>query len=381
VVEDNIVKDLLRWQNLISFGGGLPDPALFPLSELKEIVNRVIDEQGPRAFEYAPTEGIDELREEVLRFKGFRDTINNVMITAGSQEALDLLIRILLKPGDVVVVERPTYFVAVKLLRRREARIIDVPIRDDGIDAESLKDAVKRYRPRLIYVMPNFQNPSGVTMSEEKRRLVIDLAEEIGSVVIEDDPYSYLNYGGPLMPHLRELSDNVVYVSTFSKVVVPGLRVGFVVAPENIVKSLSDLKQLTTISSPTLSQLIIYKVLRDGYVEKFLSRYREAYKVKRDAMLSALSEHMPEGAYWTKPMGGMFVWLTVPGISFSSILNKAINEYGIAYVPGSNFCIEPSDCDESVRLNFTYTKLDNVNEGVRRLGVLIKRTLGYNEQA
>jgi len=366
---------------LISFGGGLPDPALFPLSELKEIVNRVIDEQGPRAFEYAPTEGIDELREEVLRFKGFRDTINNVMITAGSQEALDLLIRILLKPGDVVVVERPTYFVAVKLLRRREARIIDVPIRDDGIDAEGLKDAVKRYRPRLIYVMPNFQNPSGVTMSEEKRRLVIDLAEEIGSVVIEDDPYSYLNYGGPLMPHLRELSDNVVYVSTFSKVVVPGLRVGFVVASENIVKSLSDLKQLTTISSPTLSQLIIYKVLRDGYVEKFLSRYREAYKVKRDVMLSALGEHMPEGAYWTKPMGGMFVWLTVPGISFSSILNKAINEYGVAYVPGSNFCIEPSDCDESVRLNFTYTKLDNVNEGVRRLGVLIKRTLGYNEQA
>ncbi|MCD6357707.1 MAG: aminotransferase [Thermoprotei archaeon] len=381
------VRELLKWigRDVISLGGGIPDPSSFPARDLREILDDILSSRPEVALQYAPTEGVDELREELARFmgrRGIKASADNVVVTAGSQEALELLARILIDKGDVVFMENPTYLGAIQAFRIYEPRMLGVPLDGEGMRVDVLEGKLKRARAqglrvKAIYVIPTCQNPTGISLSGDRRKRLLELAEEYDFLVVEDDPYSYFVFEGASPPPLKSLdtSGRVIYLSTASKVLAPGLRVGWLVAEEELLDKVVTAKQAVTLQTSTLSQFVLLEALRRGVVERQLPRLRKIYRSKRDAMLEALDEYMPDGVKWTRPSGGMFVWLEVPeALDMSALLYRALRRYKVAYVPGTAFHVEGGG-HNTARLSYSYPPVEAIREAIRRLASLISDSL------
>ncbi len=383
----SIIRDLLRLTeqpSIISLAGGLPAPESFPAEELTTAAERVLAENPLAALQYGPTEGYRPLRTFVVEranAMGLNVALDQVMITSGSQQALDLIGRRLLGPGDLVVVEDPTYLGALQAWYPRLPQYMTVPLDFDGMDVTALDNMLKRVRPTFLYTTPTFQNPTGVTLSNERRRALIEVASRHNLPIIEDDPYGELYYDDerprPLAAFDVEKHGklrNVVYVSTFSKLLSPGLRVGWVAAPSNLVSKLVQVKQGVDLHSSSLAQATAYEACRDGLLDRHIPIIRAIYRKRRDAMLAAMQQHMPEGVNWTTPGGGMFVWLMLPpGVDATELFHKAI-ENEVAFVPGEPFYANGGG-GHAMRLNFSLPSVEQIEEGIQRLARAIRQMI------
>jgi len=377
------VRELLKVTErpgVISFAGGLPAPELFPTEKVAEVCQRILLEAGSVALQYGATEGYRPLRELIaqqMRSEGVRVTSDNVLITTGSQQAIDLVGKIFLDPGDPVVVESPTYLAAVQAWSAYEADFVGVRSDESGMDVDHLETVMHRL-PKLIYCLPNFQNPSGVTLSTERRERLVDISLRYGVPLVEDDPYRDLRFEGPHLPRLITLESatqvarddyhgTVISLSSFSKILAPGLRVGWVIAAPEVIFQLTQAKQGTDLHTSMLDQMIAYEMLRSGFLEEHKQLVAQAYHERRDAMLEALAEHFPADAHWTRPQGGMFLWVELPeSIDATELLEKAL-EQQVAFVPGQGFHVDGGG-HNTMRLNFSNSAPAQIREGIRRLG-------------
>ena len=324
------IRELLKLTespDIISFAGGLPAPEIFPVDEYLAATERVLrGEDGPLALQYSTTEGYRPLREMIAQRTsryGIHVTGDNVLITSGSQQALDLLGKIFINRGDRILVEAPTYLGALQAWNAYGAEYVTVPTDEYGMDTDELEKAL-RTGPKFIYALPNFQNPTGVTLSLERRKRLVELAEQYGVPIIEDDPYGQLRYEGEHLPSLvtldAQLKDhcdlcytgNVIYLSTFSKTLAPGIRVAWVIAPPNVIRKLVLAKQGADLQTSTINQVVTYEMTREGFLDRHIKTIRDIYRARRDAMLSAMQEHFPHSVQWTKPEGGLFLWGILP---------------------------------------------------------------------
>ncbi|ABO09076.1 aminotransferase-like domain-containing protein [Pyrobaculum calidifontis] len=379
------IRELLKWAtvDVISFGGGMPDPSTFPVEDIQKIVNYVLEAYPHKALQYGSTEGVYELRQEIAKFSeehhGIKTKAENVLVTVGSQEALELLGRVFINPGDVVITENPTYLAALQAWRVYQPKLVGIPMDEHGMIVELLEDKVRELlargeRIKFIYTIPTAQNPTGITMTQDRRKYLLEVAERYDLLIVEDDPYSYFLFEPIQVAPIKALdkSDRVIYLSTASKIFAPGFRLGWVVASEEVIKWFYLAKQSLNLNTSNFVQYIFLEGLRRGVVTKNLPRVKELYKRKRDAMLAALETYMPEGVRWTRPSGGMFVWATVPPqIDTRELLRKAVTQYKVAFIPGHGFFVDES-VKNAMRLNFTYPSFEQINEGIRRLALAIK---------
>lgn len=392
-LKSSAIRELLKiTQNpeIISFAGGLPAPDVFPVQRFREACAKVLDKSAKTALQYGATEGYEPLREMIARHTsryGIKAKPENVLITSGSQQALDFIGKLLINPGDRVLVEAPTYLGALQAFSMYGAEYIAVPSDHDGIRSDLLEKPL-RSGPKFMYVLPNFQNPGGTTLSEGRRQELVLLADRFGIPIIEDDPYGQLRYEGehltPLVvldrENLRRDSGyslgNVLYLSTFSKTLAPGLRLGWIVAPADVIAKLVQLKQGADLHTSTFAQMVAYEVARDGFLDTHVKLIRKVYGERRDVMLSALEEFFPPEVTWTRPKGGLFLWMTLPKAMDCQKLFEAALKEKVAFVPGDSFYTNGhEDGRRHLRLNFSYGHPDQIREGVRRLSLAVKRQL------
>ncbi len=357
--------------DVISFANGWPDPSLYPRDALETVLERVARRKDLDVYGPSPTEGEPELRAALsqwLRTFGIRATADQVLITAGAQEGLNLLARALLSPGDVAIVERPTWPGAALAFRWAGAEVVAVPVDDHGIQPELLEDMFVRYRPKLLYLIPTFHNPTGVVLSAERRRKVLALAEQFRVPVIESDLYGRLALDGTAPPPLKALDDGglVIYQGSFSKMVVPGLRVGWLVGPPAAVAALSEAKMLAQLCTATMPQCVAAEILSQGHLDRHLPVLQRAYRTRRDRMVSALHEHCQELRFRVAA-GGTYLWVRLPPPLKAGALLPVAVQHGVAVRPGSDFTLDAAG-DEYVRLCFAAQTPRKILEGVRRLG-------------
>lgn len=380
------VRELLKLTvqpSIISFAGGLPAPELLPVSEVKEAATAVLEDRGAQALQYGETEGIPELRDWVAaKFSTGRRPLTraNVAITTGAQQALDLLGRILLDDGDRVVVENPTYLALLTAWRPLGVEFLAAPCDAGGLLPEQLGSWASS-RPKLLYTTPNFQNPSGTTLDLARRTAIVGWARQEGVVMVEDDPYGALRYEGVDLPSLGELdgetgrAEQVISVGSFSKTLAPGLRVGWVIAPEPVVEKLVQAKQATDLHTSSFSQHVIRVLLARGVLETQLPRLRQTYRERRDCMLQAMTHHFPKAVTWTRPEGGMFLLVRLPTHVAARELLPAALDRGVAFVPGEEFHLD-GEGKNTLRLNFSNASPERIEQGIERLGALLHQRLG-----
>jgi 2-aminoadipate transaminase len=386
------VRELLKLTEqpgLISFAGGLPAPELFPVQRCEDACLTVLREHGAQALQYSATEGYRPLREMIARHTcrfGVNVSPDNILITASSQQALDLIGKVFINPGDHIVVERPTYLGALQAWNLYQAQYISVPVDDEGMEVVPLESAL-RAGPKFLYALPNFQNPTGVTISLERRRKIVALADHYGVPILEDDPYGQLRYEGDHVPSIaaidagyqsndgRPYTGNVIYMSTFSKTLAPGLRLGWIVASEGVMERLVLAKQATDLHTSTFTQMVAYEMARGGFIDEHVRTMRRAYRERRDAMLAAMQDFFPPAITWTRPSGGLFLWVRFPvEMDASDILREAIRER-VAFVIGSAFFADGCG-HNTARLNFSNADVAQIREGIRRLGGVLHRMMG-----
>ena len=392
-VTSSVIRELLKLTekpDIISFAGGLPAPEVFPRAEIAAGCEKVLREQGSVALQYASTEGYLPLRELLVRHMaryGIKVTPANVLVTSGSQQGLDLIGKLFVNPGDRILTESPTYLGALQAWSAYQAEYVAVPVDDDGLDIAGLEEAL-RAGPKFLYILPNFQNPAGVTLSLERRRRLVELANHYGAPIVEDDPYGQLRYEGEHLPPLvkldaeyhgcsngeRDFTGDVLYLSTLSKTLAPGLRLAWVVAPESVIHRLVQMKQGADLHTSTFCQMVAYEVARDGFLDRHVRRIREVYGERRNAMLAALERHFPEECRWTRPRGGLFLWVTLPpALNSTELLRDALAEK-VAFVPGASF-YPVGGGERTLRLNFSYCPPETIEEGIRRLARAVERRM------
>jgi 2-aminoadipate transaminase len=394
-IKSSAIRELLKLTQrpeVISFAGGLPAPEVFPIKEFSEACQRVLAEKGKEALQYGATEGYGPLREliaaNMMRY-GIVATPDNVMLTSGSQQALDLIAKLLINRGDRILIEAPTYLGALQAFAVFGAEYVSVPIDHDGLRTDLLDEAL-RSGPKFMYLLPNFQNPGGVTLSRERREELVYMSNKYGVPIIEDDPYGQLRYEGEHVPPLVMMDrvnlrrdyeyklGNVIYMSTFSKTLAPGLRLGWIVAPPDVIAKLVQLKQGADLHTSTFNQIVTYEVAKNGFLDEHAKQIRTVYRERRDAMLAALDEFFPEEVTWTRPQGGLFLWVTLPNKMDSEELFNTALKNNVAFVPGTSFYPEGEEGKRHMRLNFSYMECDRIHEGVRRLSVAVKSQMERN---
>jgi 2-aminoadipate transaminase len=362
---------------VISFAGGLPSPATFPVEEMRHASERILRDQPAAALQYSATEGYMPLREWIAKrysVNGAHIRPTQVLITTGSQQALDLLGKTLVDPGSRVLVETPTYLGALQSFSLFEPHYVQVPTDESGLIPEAL-DATLSANARLLYAQPNFQNPTGRRLPLERRRALAALAQKASFPVIEDDPYGALDYAGAPLPTMLSMApDHIVHLGSFSKVLAPGLRVGYIIAPEELHFKLVQAKQATDLHTPSLTQRIVYEVVKDGFLDTHVPKIRALYRDQCNAMLDALERHMPAGVEWNRPEGGMFVWVKLPQhIDSMKLLEQAIAQ-NVAFVPGGPFFANEAE-HNTMRLSFVTVPPATIDEGVAKLGALIRASI------
>jgi DNA-binding transcriptional MocR family regulator len=364
---------------IVSLAGGMPNLTALPLDAVGEMAGQLVTHRGTVALQYMSAQGDPGLREgicEVMALEGIRAHPDEVVVTVGSQQALDLITRIFVDPGDVVLAEGPSYVGALGTFASYQARVVHVPMDDDGLIPEALAEtitrlAAERQRIKFLYTVPSFNNPGGVTLSAHRRARVLGICQGAGVLVIEDNPYGLLGFDGdPLRPLRAEDSHGVVYLGTFSKTIAPGLRVGWAVAPPGIRDKLVLAAEAAVLCHSSLAQLMVREYLAGQPWREQVKVFRELYRERRDVMLEALGAVMPDGCRWTHPAGGFYVWLQLPpGLNSKSMLPRAINSR-VAYVPGTGFYADGSGA-EYLRLSYCFPEPGRIREGIRRLADVV----------
>ena len=394
-MKSSAIRELLKLtQNpeVISFAGGLPASDFFPIERFEEACRKVLEKNAPAALQYGETEGYGPLRDMIARHTsryGIKAQTENVLITTGSQQALDLIGKLLINLGDRILVEAPTYLGALQAFSAYGAEYLSVPCDEDGLRIDLL-EAPLRAGPKFMYVLPNFQNPGGTTLAEDRRRTLVLLADRYGIPIVEDDPYGQLRYEGEHLPSLVVLDrenvprdsgytlGNVIYLSTFSKTLAPGLRLGWIVAPPEVIAKLAQLKQGTDLHTSTFAQVVAYEVARDNFLDEHVKRLRVVYRERRDVMLETLAQTFPAEVTWTRPKGGLFLWVTLAkGMDANELFKEALKQ-NVAFVPGDSFFAPDGLGEESnrhLRLNFSHARPEEIREGIRRLSVAVKNQL------
>ncbi len=370
---------------LISFAGGLPAPDMFPVQEIEEISGYVLEKEGKKILQYGTTEGCQPLREELLKLmekEGIHLTLDQLFIITSSQQGLDLVAKIFIDPGDIVLCEKPTYVGAIQAFHSYRACMHGIEMDDDGIKTDALEEEIKRLagqskHPKYIYIIPDFQNPSGITLTLPRRKALIALAEKYDLLIIEDSPYRQLRFEGESEPPLISLnSDRVLSIYTFSKILLPGFRLGWMAGPTELIQKAIVAKQAVDLCAPPYTQAIIAEFMKRGLLEKQIDKIIAAYKAKRNYMLNCLDKylsHIP-GIKWTEPKGGLFLWITLPeGLDATAMFMKAV-EKNVAYVMGCAF--DPEGTDRStMRLNFSFATMDEIDQGIQRLANVIDESM------
>jgi 2-aminoadipate transaminase len=361
---------------VISLAGGVPAPASFPLELMHRLSFDVIQKYADRAFQYDLTEGFTPLREALvpyLRHHGIHVSADSILITSGSQGALDALGKILISPGDMVAVESPTYLGAIQAFTPYGPRYAAIPCDDEGVIPEALDEILMHRSVKFVYLVPTFQNPSGRTLSLKRRQAIADVLEARNTYLIEDDPYSDLRYEGQAVAAIKSLiPDRVIYVGTLSKVFAPGLRIGYCIAPEPVRSWLVLAKQGVDLHTSTFDQALAAEYLQGGHLHAHLPHILALYRPRQSAMLEALADFMPPEFRWSRPQGGMFVWVEGPAdINLADVYPEAIRQQ-VAYVPGSFFFTEPGAGLNTMRLNFTMPAPEEIRSAVRTLGMLVR---------
>jgi len=365
-------------REIISFAGGLPAADLFPLDRVSEAATRVLKTIGPSALQYSQTEGIGGLRDWIAgKFNVQRE---NVLITSGSQQALDLIGRVILDEGDRAIVESPTYLALLSAWRPLGVEFIPAPADADGMQVDQLEALLQPQRPKCIYLTPNFQNPQGTTLTQERRIALLEFARKHSIAIVEDNPYSELRYRGASLPHLIDLDADaqatndgvVIHVGTFSKVLMPGLRIGWVVAASPLIDKLVLAKQAADLHTSTFNQHVALELATNGCMDELIPRLRQAYRERLEAMLAALEAHFPRGASWMRPDGGIFLLATLPkSVNTTELLPPAL-EQNVAFVPGEEFHLN-GEGRNTLRLNFSNPTPGKINAGIERLAEVVKR--------
>ncbi|MCK5058608.1 MAG: PLP-dependent aminotransferase family protein [Candidatus Aminicenantes bacterium] len=384
-MKESELTELLKFSSkpgIISFAGGYPAPDLFPIKEVTEIINELMAKDGKNILQYGPTEGFLPLREELLKFmkkQGADLSIDQLFIITSSQQGLDLVGKLFIGPGDIIMTGKPTYIGAIMAFNCYSARLRGVELEDDGINTVKLEQEIKsliagNQKPKFIYVIPDFQNPSGITISMEKRKELIRIAETYDLLIVEDSPYRQLRFEGDPEPPLISLnSEKVISLYTFSKILLPGFRLGWMAGPESLIRKAVIAKQACDICAPPFNQAITAEFMKRGLLDKQVEKIVPAYREKRDFMLTKLAEYMPEmdGLTWTRPKGGLFLWLTLPENMDAVEMFKEAVENKVAYVVGQAFDPEGKKRN-TMRLNFSFAGLEQIDEGVKRLAQVIK---------
>jgi 2-aminoadipate transaminase len=387
----SVIRELLKLTeqpDIISFAGGLPAPEVFPLKEFQKACNVVLETLGPQSLQYSTTEGYRPLREMIARHNArysVEVTPDNILITSGSQQALDFIGRLFLNRGDYIVVESPTYLGALQAWNAYGAQYIPVRADENGMIVDELEEAL-RIGPKFIYILPNFQNPGGSTLSLERRQKLVELADKYGVPIVEDDPYGQLRYEGEHIPSVVTLdsefrgpngghySGNVIYLSTFSKLLAPGLRLAWVIAPQQVIRKLVMAKQAADLHTSSFNQYVAYEVGKGGFLDEHVKTIRATYKERRDVMIEMMEEMFPVEVTWSRPQGGMFLWGILPEeMDAAEVLKRAI-EKKVAFVPGEAF--HPTGGGKNtMRLNFSYSNPETIREGITRLGTTLKELI------
>jgi len=373
-VRPSTIREILKvteQADIISFAGGLPAPELFPVAEIITATERVLREGGAAALQYGPSEGFAPLRETFAaesRKRGIACSADDILITTGSQQPLDLVSKIFLDAGDCVLTENPTYMAALQAFQSYECRFAAVPTDGGGLIPEALPELIERENPKFLYTIPNFQNPTGVTLTAERRRTLYSIAAHYGLLVVEDDPYGALRYAGENIPPVKSLDTEgiVLYHSTISKTIAPGLRTGWVVGAEEIRRKLTIAKQAADLHTSSLDQRIVYRYLADFDSEAHVERIRQSYGARYSIMAAVLRETMPPGFTWTHPEGGMFLWVTCPeGVDTNELMLEALKRK-VLFVPGRDFFPDASG-QRFMRLNFSNASPEQIRVGIGRL--------------
>ncbi len=385
VMKSSAMRDLMaitERPDVISLAGGLPDTSTFPPESLAALLSHVAADSAARALQYAPTEGmtaVTECIEQVMAAEGTPVDPQDILVTTGGQQVIDLVCKTLIDPGDVIVAEAPTYPGAVPAFCAYQADVVQIPMDADGMLVDELELTLDRLeregrRPKFIYTVPNFQNPAGVTLSLPRRRRLVEVAHERELLILEDNPYGLLRYEGEPLPTLLSLDRGrfVIYLGTFSKILSPGIRLGWTVAPRPVLEKMNLGKQGADLCSSSLSQLFVAAYFAERRWEDYLEELRELYRRRRDTMLDALAEHLPREATWTRPGGGLFIWATLPDfIDTTDLLARALEERNVAFVPGRAAYVDGRG-GSSMRLNFSGVREDDIREGVRRIGEVVR---------
>ncbi|HTY92231.1 MAG TPA: PLP-dependent aminotransferase family protein [Methanocella sp.] len=379
-VKRSFIREILKVvddPSIISFAGGLPNPKSFPVEEVTAATIKVMKESGESAMQYSTTEGYLPLREYIARRYakyGIKADAGEILITTGSQQGLDLIGKIFLNKGDTVAVERPTYLAAIQSFGMYEPRFVDVPLMGDGVDVEALRQVLES-GPKLFYSVPSFQNPTGITYSHEKRKQAADAFKDCDAVFIEDNPYGDIRFMGEDLPPMRRyMGSGVITMGTFSKTISPGMRLGWLYAPSEIMDKLITAKQAADLHTSYFVQRVVYQYLADNDVEGHIKKIQSMYKVQRDAMVHAIERYFPAGVEYTKPEGGMFLWVILPeGLSSTKLFDMAIQDK-VAFVPGEAFFIDGSGRN-TLRLNYSSSDEARIEAGIRRLAKAINTLL------
>ena len=384
VMKSSAMRDMMAVTarpEVISLAGGLPDTSTFPPETFAAVTQRIASESCAKALQYGPTEGLPETKAciaEVMAAEGMKADPEDIVVTTGGQQVIDLVVKTLIDPGDVIVAEAPTYPGAVPTFYSYQADVVQIEMDANGMRVDLLEETLDRLerdgrRPKFIYTVPTFQNPAGVTMSLERRHRLVEIANERELLVLEDNPYGMLRYEGEPLPPLRSLDGGVfvMYLGTFSKILSPGIRLGWVVAPPPVLEKINLGKQAADLCTSTLSQLMVQAYFEQSRWRDYVESLTELYRDRRDTMLDALAEFFPREAEWTRPQGGMFIWATLPDfIDTTDLLARALRE-NVAFVPGSGAYLDGRG-RSSMRLNFSASDGDDIREGIRRIGEVIK---------
>lgn len=369
--------------DIISFAGGLPSPETFDVDAVKKVLNELMEISGQEALQYGPTEGSYGLREQIcklLKREGLRAHPDNIIITSGAQQALDILGKLFLEPGAQAIIEAPSYVGALNAFQVYEPNLIAIPLEEDGMDISLLKEELnnKSIVPRFIYTVPNFHNPAGVTLSEEKRKELIRMAKESDVLIIEDNPYGDLCIDGEQLPTLKLMNDEVIYLGTLSKILSPGLRIGWIYSHASTIQKVNAAKQGADLCTSTLNQLLAERFLKTIDFDAHIKNIREVYRVRRDAMIRALEEFFPDEVTWTKPAGGFFVWATVNAeINTTDMMPEAL-EKKVAFVPGEGFYVHGEEGQRSMRLSYSKPTPEEIRIGIERLSEVIKEQIAMS---
>jgi 2-aminoadipate transaminase len=384
VMTSSATRDLMAMSDrpeVISFAGGLPDTSSFPPETFASMTARIADESCARALQYGPTEGLAETKGcivDVMAAERMTVDPDDVLVTTGGQQVLDLVTKTLIDPGDTIVAEGPSYPGALNAFQAYQANVVQIDMDSDGMRVDLLEETLDRLGrdgkpPKFVYTVPSFQNPGGVTMSLPRRRRLVEVARERELLVLEDNPYGLLRYEGDRLPTLYSLDGGVyvMYLGTFSKIFSPGLRLGWVVAPPPVLERINLGKQQADLCTSTLSQILVHAYFEHHDWREYVGALTELYRARRDTMLDALAEHFPPQAEWTRPGGGLFIWATLPDFIDTSDLLAAALRVDVAFVPGEGAFLDGRG-RSSMRLNFSGADEDQIREGIRRIGEVIK---------